>query len=115
MGSANYRTAPGLALDALLKMTSIELDLSSDVDMLSMIERQTRGELCYVGPNGHVKADNTCLADYSPSQASIYVMYGDANNLYGFELSQNLPYNNLKFESHTTLKHFLKTSDTNFK
>ena len=112
---ANYRTAPGLAWDAMLKMTSIELDLISDVDMLSMIERQTRGELCSVVPNRHVKANNTCLADYSPSQASIYVMYLDANKLYGFELSQNVPYNNLKFESHTTLKQLLKASDTQFK
>ena len=78
---ANYRTAPGLAWDAMLKMTSIEPDLISDVDMLSMIERQTRVELCYVGPNRLVKANNTCLADYSPLQASIYVMYWDANNL----------------------------------
>ena len=99
----------------MLKMTSIEPDLISDVDMLSMIERQTRVELCYVGPNRHVNAHNARLADYSPYQASIYVMYGDASNLYGFELSQNVPYNNLRFESHTTLKQFLKASDTKFK
>ena len=78
---ANYRTAPGLAWDAMLNMTSIELDLISDVDMLSMIERQTRGELCSVGPNRHAKAKNTCLADYNPSQASMYAMHWDVNNL----------------------------------
>ncbi|MFM7988685.1 MAG: hypothetical protein ACKPKO_56170 [Candidatus Fonsibacter sp.] len=55
---ANYLTAPGLAWDAMLLRTKDKLDLISDIDMLTMIERQKRGGLCYVVSKRHVKANN---------------------------------------------------------
>ena len=37
---ANYRTSPGLAWDAMLPETKVELKLINDVDMLSTLELQ---------------------------------------------------------------------------
>ena len=41
---AHYYTATGLAWDAALKITKVELELLSDMDMLLMVERGIRGE-----------------------------------------------------------------------
>ena len=38
-----YYTSPGLAWDAMLKITEAEIDLISDPDMYLMIERGIRG------------------------------------------------------------------------
>ena len=40
---AHYYTAPGLAWDAALKVTKVELELLSDMDMLFMVEKGIRG------------------------------------------------------------------------
>ena len=40
---AHYYTAPGLAWDAALKVSEVELELLSDMDMLLMVEKGIRG------------------------------------------------------------------------
>jgi hypothetical protein len=40
-------------------------------------------------------------------------MYWDANNLYGWAMSQSLPYEDLKFDNEKTLKEILETPDNN--
>ena len=45
---AHYYTSPGLAWDACLKITEVELELLSDVDMLLMIEKGIRGGVSMV-------------------------------------------------------------------
>ena len=55
---ANYISAPGLAWDAMLLKTGIELDLITDLEMLKMVERAKRGGLCFVGSKRMVKANN---------------------------------------------------------
>ena len=39
----------------------------------------------------HAKANNRYVPNYNPSQPSRHVTYLDANNLYGWEMSQALP------------------------
>jgi hypothetical protein len=39
----------------------------------------------------HAKANNTYVPDYDSSQPSNHVTYLDANNLYGWAMSQALP------------------------
>ncbi len=110
---ANYLSAPGLAWDAMLLLTQVELDLITDLDMLQMVERMKRGGLCVVGSKRYVQANNKYLDNYNPEQESNYLMYWDANNLYCWAMSQPLPFKDLKFENNITLENILETSDNN--
>ena len=44
----HYFSSPGLAWDAMLKMTKIKLDLISDIDMHLFIEKGLRGGISYI-------------------------------------------------------------------
>ena len=87
---AHYISAPGLSWDAMLKRTGVKLDLLSDVDMYQFIEKGMRGGVSYIA-HRHAKANNEYMKDYDPDQPSSYIMYYDANNLYGWAMSEELP------------------------
>ena len=42
-----FLSAPGLAWQATLKKTEVKLELSTDLDMLLMVEREIRGGICH--------------------------------------------------------------------
>jgi hypothetical protein len=88
---ANYLSAPSLAWDAMLLLTGIELELITDLKILDMVERMKRGGLCFVGSKRYVKANNKYLEDFDPNKPETYIMYWDANNLYGWAMSQLAP------------------------
>ena len=44
---AHFLTAPVLAWEAALKKTKVKLDLLTDMDMLFMVQKGIRGEICY--------------------------------------------------------------------
>ncbi|MFM7982472.1 MAG: hypothetical protein ACKPKO_24435 [Candidatus Fonsibacter sp.] len=69
------------------------------IDMLNMMERMKRGGLCFVGSQRYVKANKKYLPDYNPSVESNYILYEDANNLYAYSMSENLPYKKMKIIS----------------
>ena len=91
-----YYTAPGLAWDAMLKMTKINLELLSDVDKLLMIEKGIRGGISIIS-NRYGKANNKYMKDFNKKELSIFLMYLDANNLYGAAMSEKLPVHNFKW------------------
>ena len=91
-----YYTAPGLAWDAMLKMTKINLELLSDVDMLLMIEKGIRGGISIIS-NRYGKANNKYMKDFNKKELSIFLMYVDANNLYGVGMSEKLPIHSFKW------------------
>jgi len=92
---SHYITAPGMSWDAFLKFTGVQIDLLSDLPMLQMIEDGLRGGISMASHN-YCKANNKYLEDYDPSKASNYIMYLDANNLYGWAMCQSLPLRNFQ-------------------
>ena len=91
-----YYTAPGLAWDAMLKMTKINLELLNDVDMLLMFEKGIRGGISIIS-NRYGKANNKYMADFNQMKPSKHLFYVDANNLYGDAMSQKLPIHSFKW------------------
>ena len=92
----HYFTSPGLSWDAMLKMTDIKLELMTDIDMFQFIEKGMRGGISYIA-NRYGKANNKYMTDYDKNKPSKYIMYLDANNLYGWAMSQYLPTGGFKW------------------
>ena len=87
---AHYYTSPGLAWDACLKETGQQLELLCDYDMLMMFERGIRGGMTHIAKR-YSEANNKYMKNYDPDRPSRYIQYLDANNLYGWAMSQSLP------------------------
>ena len=88
---AHYFTAPGLAWDTSLKITGVDLELLNDPEMLLMFERCIRGGISMIS-NRYGKANNKYMGrDFNKKELSKYLMYLDANNLYGCAMSMKLP------------------------
>ena len=114
---AHYFTLPGYAWDAMLLKTDVELDLISDMDMYLMIEKGIRGGMTQVSLK-HAVANNKYMSSYNKHLTSSYLMYLDANNLYGLAMSQYLPYKDFQwchtaFSVHDILN-YDETSETNY-
>ena len=92
----HYFTSPGLSWDAMLKMTDIKLELITGVDQYLFIERASRGGVSYIA-NRYGKANNKYMKTYDEKAPSKYVTYLDANNLYGWAMSQYLPTGGFKW------------------
>ena len=92
----HYITSPGLAWDAMLKMTGINLELITDIDMQLFIEKGLRGGISYIA-HRHAEANNNYMKNFDPDKLISYIMYLDANNLYGWAMSQPLPYGNFRW------------------
>ena len=92
-----YFTAPGLAWDACLKTTGIQLELSSENNMLLLFEKGIRGGISIIS-NRYGKANNKYMRKgYNKNIPSKYLMYVDANNLYDGAMSEKLPTHGFKW------------------
>ena len=87
---AHFLSAPGLAWQACLKKTNVELELLTDNNMLVMFEEGIRGGVCQA-THRYVKASNKYITNHDKNKESSYLEYVDANNLYGWAMSQKLP------------------------
>ena len=87
---AHYVSSPGLSWDAMQKMTNVKLDLISDVDTQNFIEKGMRGGISTI-THRYAQANNKYMKNYDPEKESSYIPYLDANNLYGWAMSQKLP------------------------
>ena len=93
---AHYFTSPGLSWDACLKITGVELELLTDINMLLMFERCIRGGISMIS-NRYGKANNKYMGEsFNKNEPSKYLMYLDANNLYGTAMCNKLPTHGFK-------------------
>ena len=93
---AHFLSLPGLAWQACLKKTNIELELLTNYDMLLMVEKGIRGGICH-SIHRYAKANNNYMKNYNNNEESSYIQYLDANNLYGWAMSKKLPVNGFKW------------------
>ena len=110
----HYYTAPGLAWDACLKLTKQELQLLAGYDMLMMFEKGIRGGISHISKR-YAEANNKYMKDFDKTKPSTFIQYLDANNLYGWAMSQKLPTHGFKWidvDIPSVLK-LLEKKDTN--
>lgn len=86
-----YFSAPNMAWDAMLKKTGVELEQLTDSQMYEFFERGMRGGISMIS-HRHAKANNPYLKSYDPSLPHSFILYLDANNLYGWAMLNKLPY-----------------------
>ena len=98
-----FVSLPGYTWTCGLKYTNIKLQTLQDKEMILLLENGIRGGISGVMGNRYVKSDE-----------NTNILYVDANNLYGFGMSQPLPYDNIKFETdNVCLEEILNTPDDN--
>ena len=83
-----FLSAPVLTWQACLKMTNVNLELLKDYDMLLMTENCIRGGICQ-SIHRYAEANNKYMKNYDKNIPSSFLMYLDANNLYGWSMSKN--------------------------
>ena len=93
---AHYFTTPNFAWDAMLKKTDVRLELLTDYDMYLFIEQGLRGGISMI-THRHAQANNPSMEDYDADEKHRYIMYLDANNLYGKAMVQTLPHSEFKW------------------
>ena len=81
-------SAPGLACDAALKITEIQLKLFINPDML-IIESGIKGGIATIS-HRHAKANNEYMgAEFDPTMESKFISHLYDNKLYGWAMSSN--------------------------
>ena len=96
---AYYVSAPQLSWDCMMKMTGCELTLLNDPAMFEIMNRNLRGGVSMIMKR-HAQANNKYMGDaFDPNKSSSYIMYLDANNLYGWAMSESLPYDDFQWLS----------------
>ena len=93
---AHFLSAPEFAWQACLKKIQVELELLTDNDMLLVFEEGIRGGMCQA-THRYAKANNKYTNNHDKNEESSYLEYLDANNLYGWAMSQKLPVRNFKW------------------
>lgn len=86
----HFYTAPGLSWQAALKMTNVWLELLTDIEQHLFIESGIRGGVSVIS-HRFAKANLPALEGYDDTQPNQHLIYWDANNLYGWAMSQPLP------------------------
>lgn len=71
-----------MSWDSMLKMTDIKLELMTEIDVFQFIAKGMRGGISHISIR-YGKA-NKYIKSYNEKVPSKFIMYLDANNLYGW-------------------------------
>ena len=91
-----FLSASGLAWQACLKNTEVELELLTSTGMLLMVEKGIRGGISHA-LHRYAKANNKYMKNYDENIKSLCLIYLDGNNLHGWAMSQKLPVNDFEW------------------
>ena len=80
----------------------VTLELLTDENMLLLFEKGIRGGICEAVTK-YKEANNKYMKNYDTTKPSSYLMYVDANNLYGYAMSKKLPYGNFEWVKNITI------------
>ena len=92
----HYYGVPSLSWDAALYITEVNLELITDPEMYKFFEKDIRGGISVITQR-YARANNRYMKDYKPTKEESYIIYLDANNLYGWAMSQHLPISDFKW------------------
>ena len=79
----------------MLKMTGVKLEKIPDINKYLSIEKGPREGISYIAKR-YAKTNNKHMKDYDPKKLSKFIIYLDMNNLYGWAMSEYLPYERYK-------------------
>ena len=91
---------PGYTWQCGMKYTDINLQTLQDKDMILLLENNIRGGISSVMGDRYIKSDKNKK-----------ILYIDANNLYGWAMSESLPYDEIKLDNNVNLEDILNTRD----
>ena len=109
----------GLAWQACLNKTGVELELLTDNDTLMGYENRIKGGMCNAVYR-YPKANNKYMKNFDENILSTYLEYLDANNLYGWTMCKKLPVSNftwvedLSIFTESFIKNYDENSDTGY-
>ena len=87
---AKFLSTPWLAWQSAWKNNKVKLDLLTDIDVLLVVEKWTRGGLCH-SINRYTKANHKYMKDRDKNKESLYLKYWNLNKSCGWAMSQDLP------------------------
>ena len=92
----------------------MKLELLTDIDMSLINEKGIRGGM-YQVKYRYAKANNKYMKNYDENKESSFLMYDDANNLYGLPMCEKLPVRDFKSSNKLDkfTDEFIKTCDKN--
>ena len=93
-----YFSAPHFTFDAFLRHSSLTLELLSDINQYLFIIKGIRGGMSMVSKR-HAVTNNKYVEGYNSSKSSSFILYLDANNLYGRAMQEYLPWKNFEWMS----------------
>ena len=86
----HYISSPKLSWGAMVKMREVKLYVTADIDLYQVIEKDMKGRKHYMAQN-YSKENNQYVESYDKDKIFAYIIYIDANNLYGLEMIQDFP------------------------
>ena len=104
LDTSYYYTSPGLSFDAFLKHKhdltegKFFIELLTDIDQYNFIESGIRGGISQISKR-YAKANNKYMTNYNEKKMDEYILYLDANNLYGYAMSKYLPMKHFKWNT----------------
>ena len=91
---------PGYTWQCGMKYTHIKLRTLQDKDLILTLENNIRGGISSIMGDRYVQSDENKK-----------ILYVDANNLYGWAMTEHLTYDEIKFDRNVELEEILNTPD----